>query len=136
MSKLTVADLRQCTMVQTTHLNGGREFFGYVFACVEHPRLQRMDKYWRKTRTMTIEYRVDGIAVTSLDEAAERLNLPPTMTDEQRAAFDKVGADYEDHRKTIGYELLRQLADRNLIEWDSGKVRRTAYAMALEGAKA
>lgn len=123
---LSSLDLRQCTMRRTTHLNGGGVFFGWVWACIEHPRLQRMDKcYRRAARPVEITYMVDGAPVASLDEAAERLNSPPTLSDELAAALCWIGPDFADHRKTVGYELLRALTDRGFLEWgERGMCRR------------
>ncbi len=120
-------DLKQCTMRQTIRLNGGSAWFGYVFACVEHPRLQRVDKCDRKTKKTTIKYQVDGEDVASLDQAAERLNAPPVVTQEMRAALDAIGSEYGDHRKSLGYSTLKKLENCGLIEWgDRGMCRVTA----------
>lgn len=117
-------DLKQCTMRETIHLNGGSEFFGYVLVCNEHPRLQRIDKTDRRTKKTTIQYQVDGEDVASLDEAAERLSGPPRVTPEMQAALDAIGPEYADHRKALPYEVLRKLADCGLIEWgERGKCR-------------
>ena len=110
-------DLKQCTMRETIHLNGGSAFFGWVLVCNEHPRLQRIDKCDRKTKKTTIQYQVDGENVASLDEAAERLSQPPTITDEMRADLAAIGPEYGDHRKTIKYERLKKLENCGLIEW-------------------
>ena len=110
-------DLKQCTMRETIHLNGGSKWFGYVFVCNEHPRLQRVDKCDRKTKRTTIKYQVDGEDVSSLDEAAEKLRKPPIITDEMRADLDAIGREYGDHRKSIGYARLKKLENCNLIEW-------------------
>lgn len=123
---LTAFDLRQCRMTKTIHLNGGGVFFGWISKCVEHPRLQRMDKCIRKTKATEITYLVDGERVASLDEAAERLNLPPELTIDLRAALLAIGDEPQDHRKSIGYTALRKLSDRGLVEWtERGKCRRT-----------
>ena len=117
-------DLKQCTMRETVHLNGGSAFFGWVLVCNEHPRLQRIDKCDRKTKKTTIQYQVDGENVASLDEAAERLNQPPTITDEMRADLAAIGTEYGDHRRTIDYGRLKKLENCGLIEWgDRGKCR-------------
>lgn len=117
-------DLKQCTMRETIHLNGGSEWFGYVFVCNEHPRLQRVDKCNRRTKTTAIQYKVDGNEVASLDEAADLLSRPPVVTSEMQEALDIIGPEFGDHRKTLRYEMLRKLADCGLIEWgDRGKCR-------------
>lgn len=110
-------DLKQCTMRRTIHLNGGSAFFGWVLVCNEHPRLQRIDKCDRKTKKTTIQYQVDGEDVASLDEAAEKLRRPPTITDEMRTDLDAIGREYGDHRKSIGWARLKKLENCNLIEW-------------------
>ncbi len=110
-------DLKQCTMRQTIHLNGGSDWFGWVYVCNEHPRLQRIDKCDRKTKRTTIKYQVDGVDVASIDEAAEKLSAPPAITDEMRADLDAIGREYGDHRRSIGWARLNKLANCNLIEW-------------------
>lgn len=117
-------DLKQCTMRETIHLNGGSAWFGYVFVCNEHPRLQRVDKYDRKTKSTTIKYQVDGEDVASLDEAAQKLSQPPIITEEMRADLAAIGTEYGDHRKSIDYARLKKLENCGLIEWgDRGKCR-------------
>lgn len=117
-------DLKQCTMRETVHLNGGKEFFGYVLVCNEHPRLQRVDKCYRATKKTVIQYQIDGQDVADLDEAAERLNSPPILTDQMRADLRAIGPEFGDHRKTIEYDRLKALECRGLIEWgERGKCR-------------
>lgn len=110
-------DLKQCTMRQTMHLNGGSAWFGYVWVCNEHPRLQRVDKTDRRSKKTTVKYQVDGADVSSLDEAAERLGAPPAVTDEMRADLAAIGLEWGDHRKTIGWSRLKNLENCDLIEW-------------------
>lgn len=128
---ITATALLQCTMRETIHLNGGKEFFGYVLVCNQHPRLQRVDKCWRKTKTTTIEYRVDGKPVASLDEAADRLNIPPVVSAEMKAELAKVTPEFQDVRRVVDYEVLAQLADCGLIEWRDGKCRLAAVDQEL-----
>lgn len=117
-------DLKKCTMRKTVHLNGGAEFFGYVLVCNEHPRLQRIDKYYRKTKKTEIQYQVDGENVASLDEAAERVSSPPVITDEMRADMATIGHEFGDHRKSIDYGRLKKLENCGLLEWaERGKCR-------------
>jgi hypothetical protein len=131
---LTAFDLQQCTMRETIHLNGGPVFFGYVLVCNEHPRLQRIDKCYRKTKKTEIRYRVDGEDVADLDEAADRLNAPPIITDDLRSALEKIGTDYADYRKAFDYSILRKLSDRGLIEWgERGTCRRAALTDTTGG---
>lgn len=120
---LTLSDLDKVTLRETVHVNG-EAFFGYIMTCVQHPRLQRFDKHWRKSRNTTYQYLVDGEEVSSLNEAVVRLNRWPVVTRELEAALNKITAEYVDHRHSIDYVLLRALAVRGLIEWDSGKCRR------------
>lgn len=122
--KLTALDLKQCTMREIGHLNGGPVFYGYIFQCREHPRLQRVDKTYRKTKKTEIRYRVDGEPVASLEEAAERLSFPPVITPEMASALDLIESEYADWREIIGYTTLRKLCDCGLIEMERGKARR------------
>ena len=114
---MDATDLKQCTMRTTIHLNGGSKFFGYVLVCNEHPRLQRIDKHFRDTKKTEIQYQVDGESVASLDEAAERLSVPPVITDEMTADMISIGPEFGDHRKLIAYSRLKKLENCGLLEW-------------------
>lgn len=68
--------VRQWTMREEIHHNGGREWFGYTHRCVEEPRLTRFDRYEKKTRSVTSTWRVDWIDRASLEDAVEALAQP------------------------------------------------------------
>ena len=77
---ITAADLRGCHMEQLMQLDGsdrqGR-WAAWHSRCVEHPRLTRWGKSWRRTRTAEVTLLVDGQPVADLAAAAEALNRPP-----------------------------------------------------------
>ena len=58
---------------EVAHLNGGKVFFGYIHQCVEQPRLERFDRYDRKTRSVTSTWRVDGNDMASFEDAISAL---------------------------------------------------------------
>jgi hypothetical protein len=126
MSPKTEADLKDCHMVQTMHLNGGSEWFGYVYRCVEHPRLSRHDKYMRKDRSVASVWWADGVPCETLETALDAIQQPPVLTDEERAALELVPAEWADIRDQLEYRVGRSLADKGLVEWEHGKCRRRA----------
>lgn len=96
---ITVALLAGTHLRTTAHLNGGREWFGYLFQCIEYPRLQRLDRYYRKDRNVVSVWKVDGQEVESLDAAAEALNVPPILTPEEAVALALVPDEFTNLRQ-------------------------------------
>lgn len=132
---MTEADLLKCTMREVAHYNGGKEWFGYLHRCNQHPRLTRMDKYIRKTRAVESIWRVDGNSVTGLSQAAELLSTPYEPTPEELALLAEVPDEYA--RFEDRHRFLR-LQDVGLIEFQKGACRRTdagRAALEAEGAK-
>lgn len=118
---MTEADLLKCTMRETTHLNGGKEWFGYIHRCNQHPRLTRMDKYIRKTRGVESTWRVDSKPVANLAEAAERLSIPYSPTPEELALLAEVPHEYT---LLENRSRFTPLCDVGLVEFKDGKCRR------------
>lgn len=118
-------------MREVTHLNGGKEWFGYIHRCVEQPRLTRKDVYTRKNRSVTSEFRVDGVVVASLKDAIAALDLPPSLSLAERAILASVNDDPEDRRKEAFSDggpndlIWHFLCEKGLIEWAKGRVART-----------
>lgn len=69
-------DVRQWHMREEIHHNGGPDWFGYTFRCVEEPRLTRFDRYERRTKSATSTWRVDWIDRESLEDAVAALAGP------------------------------------------------------------
>jgi hypothetical protein len=120
---MTEADLINCTMHESAHLNGGKEWFGYIHRCNEHPRLTRMDKYFRKNRSVESTWRVDGKPVAGLAEAAELLSTPYQPRPEELALLALVPDGYTILEERSRFIPLRELG---LIEFRDGACRRTA----------
>lgn len=119
---LTQDDLKSCHMRETVHLNGGKEWFGYIQQCVEHPRLSRLDKYTRKDRGVQSTWRVDGQDCTDLAAALEALSVPPVVTPEERAAL----LNWRDHfdaawaARVEGYTIMKMLSNKGLLDGKRG----------------
>lgn len=128
MTEITLEMLEACKVRQTMHFDGPRGkngFFGYMYACVEYPRLQRKVTYWRSNRGTTIEWMVDGTKVgTDLADAVPALNQPVALTEAETAAMALI-SDEGQHWKEldIAYEVLRALDDKGMIVAERGQVR-------------
>jgi hypothetical protein len=129
---MTEADLLKCTTRESAHFNGGKEFFGYLHRCNEHPRLTRMDKYIRKTRQRESTWNVDGKPVANLAEAAERLSTPYQPTAEELALLAEVPDQYA---RLEDRERFLRLQDVGLIEFEKGNCRRTDAGRTALAAK-
>jgi hypothetical protein len=119
---LTEADLLKCTTHEAVHLNGGKEWFGYIHRCNQHPRLTRMDKYIRKTRGVETTWNVDGKPLADLAEAARLLSSPYEPTPDELALLSEVPDEYTRFENRSRFLPLR---DVGLIEFKDGACRRT-----------
>lgn len=93
--KLTKDDLASCHLRERMHLNGGKEWFGYIHVVVEHPRLSRMDKYTRKDKGVQSTWRVDGVDCADLDAALDALAVPPSISYGERLILQRWAEDPE-----------------------------------------
>lgn len=124
MTTITIDDLKGCKLQQTAHLTG-QGWFGYMHRCVEHPRLQRRDKYLKKDRSVSSTWFVDGVEVGTLAQAVEKLAEPPELTLNDIAGLGAVGTEFADIRKSVSFFVLYGLTDKGLIEWQAGACRLT-----------
>jgi hypothetical protein len=136
---ITLDDLKNCTLRETTHLNGPsgpKGWFGYMYECIQYPRLQRRVRYFRRDRSHDVTWYVDGAEVygvtpeTALAHATDLLNQPPTLTPEEQAVLDKVTGDFVDHRQEMDVTTLLMLRSKGMIEFKEGKCRRLNPAKA------
>lgn len=67
-------DLSELTFKEDVHYNGGKEWFGYGWTCVQEPRITMIRRYFRKTRTSKDEWRLDGNPVVDAQAAVTELN--------------------------------------------------------------
>lgn len=105
---------------------GKRGWFGDICWCNQEPRLARMTRALRATRTTEISWLVDGVQRPGgLYCALERLNAPPIVTSDELAALNRAPTEYRDLRKSPDILLLTQLRDKGLIQFEAGKCRRT-----------
>jgi hypothetical protein len=119
---MTEADLLACTTHEAAHINGGKEFFGYIHRCNQYPRLTRMDKYIRKTRGVESTWRVDGKPVSGLAEAAELLSTPYQPAPEELRLLAEVPDEFTRMENRVRFV---DLAEFGLIEFKDGACRRT-----------
>lgn len=119
---LTEADLLKCTMHQAAHFNGGKAWFGYLHRCNEHPRLTRMDRYTRATRSVESTFQVDGKPVRDLADAAVRLSTPYQPTPEDIELLKLVPDDWT---RLEGRARFLPLRDVGLVEFHDGNCRLT-----------
>lgn len=122
---LTLEDAKTWKMRESAHLNGGREWFGYIHTCIEQPRLSRFDKYLRKTKSVESTWRVDGEDAASLKEAIERLNTPPVFSEAELEVLRRVPDEYADLRRSADFPAIYFLRQKGAVEAEAGKCRRT-----------
>ncbi len=130
--KLTEAELLACTVQEVAHLNGGREWFGYIHRCVQHPRLTRLDKYVRKTRGVASTWRVDLKPVADLAEAAKILSTPYAPSADEIALLAEVPDEYTLFEMWVRFVPL---AEVGLVEFSNGECRRTDAGRAALATK-
>lgn len=133
MAEITLEMLQASKLRETMHFDGPRGpkgFFGYIYAGIEHPRLQRKVTYWRANRGTTVEWYVDGVKVgDSLADTLDALNQPPVLTETESAALALLGNDWRSWKDTgIAYEVVRALGDKGMIEAQRGQMRRRQVA--------
>ena len=119
---MTEADLLKCTTHEAAHINGGKEWFGYIHRCNQHPRLTRMDKYIRKTRSVESTWNVDGKPVADLAEAAVLLSSPYEPTPDELVLLAEVPDEYTRFEDRARFHRLQEVG---LIEFKAGACRRT-----------
>lgn len=113
----TIEDARKWGMVEAAHINGGKEWFGYVHRCVQQPRLSRFDKYSRSTKSVQSTWRVDGEDVGSLESAVDELAYPPRFTATELLVLAQIGREPADYRKVHPYEITSTLRDKGAIAY-------------------
>lgn len=135
MGKLTKEDLAACHMRELMHLNGGKDWFGYVYQCVEHPRLSRKDTYTRKEKSVQSVWHVDGSECSDIDAALAALALPVVLTDEERAALVRWRDDFDTawRSRVANYAMMRALSDKGLLDGRKG-ITETGLAALQPGA--
>lgn len=127
---MTEADLLKCSLREAAHFNGGKEWFGCLFRCDQHPRLTRMDKYFRKDRSVESRFKVDGKPVANLAEAADRLSQSYEPTPEDLTLLAEVPDKYARLESRSRFLPLR---DAGLVEFQNGNCRRTDTGRAALG---
>ena len=132
---ITVETIKSWKMLERAHYNGGKEWFGYGHQCIEEPRLYRIDRYKRATKSVESEWQVDGEKVSDLEQAAERLNVEPSLLGEECAMLRLVTPEYQrrsEIKELDGYDSIpdpfkafHYLDRKGMVEWADGRVRLT-----------
>lgn len=132
---VTVDTILTWKMRERAHYNGGKEWFGYGHQCVEEPRLYRIDRYQRATRSVESEWQVDGQPVPSLEAAAEMLNIEPTLAGEEGPLLLLVTPEYQRRSEIKAHDAYASLEEpftafhyldrKGMVEWEDGRVRLT-----------
>lgn len=134
---LTVEDIvGKCHLRFCAHLDGNDKrgrWFADVHEVVEHPRLSRMAKAWRRGAAggpaQVTTWWTDGTTEhPTLDAAVAALATPPTLTPDERAALDAVDDEWRDLRRPGITQHLLMLSHKGVIEFKDGKCRRRAGA--------
>lgn len=127
--KLGTPREQRWTMTFGVHLDGPkgkRGWFGDIFWCNQEPRLARMTRAFRATRTTVISWLVDGAERQGgIYCALERLNAPPVVTSEELPVLAAAPTEYLDLRKSPDLMVLLRLRDKGLVQFEAGKCRRT-----------
>lgn len=127
MTTITEADIRKCQMQQAAHLNGGADWFGYIYRCVQHPRLTRRDTYTRKDKSVKSEWHVDMQPVADLAEAATKLSVPYPVTPAQVELLKLVPIEFTLLEDRVRFVML---AEFGLVEFKNGACRLTETGKA------
>lgn len=132
---ITIETISGWKMRERAHYNGGKEWFGYGHQCVEEPRLYRIDRYQRATRSVESEWQVDGQPVPSLEAAAEMLNIEPTLAGEEGPLLLLVTPEYQRRSEIKAHDAYASLEEpftafhyldrKGMVEWEDGRVRLT-----------
>lgn len=135
VAAITAETIAEWKMRERAHYNGGKEWFGYGYQCVENPRLYRIDRYKKATRSVESEWQVDGAKCADIAECAARLNSPPLLTDDEFAMLNVVQPGFVSRAELKRIEayasfddpmhILHYLDRKGCIEWQSGSVRLT-----------
>lgn len=137
---LTIDDADLWRMQEHAHFNGGKEWFGYGHTCVEQPRLYRMDKYLRKDRSVQSTWSVDAEDCASLEQAIERLNVDPVLTDldsDTLARIPLAQIARDDFKEMFGddwYTRLHWASRKGLMVWRNGRGQITELGVRLREA--
>lgn len=120
---IAVEDLLRCKFQRYMHADGSDrqgKFFLDIARCVEHPRITRDVKTWRRPKVPQVTtWHLDGIPAGTIDQVVEAFNaapLPPTSPVERAALLTVVGDDWTEQQGDMPIKL-RSLTEKGLIEW-------------------
>ncbi len=80
---ITSDTLRGCRMRHVAHVDG-QGWHGNLSECVEHPRLRRLTRCFKRTGQTVVSLTVDEVPVADLDAAASALNVRAGAVDWSR----------------------------------------------------
>lgn len=132
MTMVTLDVVKTWHLRQEMHLDG-RGWFGERKRCIENPRLARMEKCIRATRTVELTWGVDGEAVPDLEAAAVALSSPPVLTEIELLVLKQLPLPREYHASEAGYRQMVRLRELGVAFYnkESRQYERTALGEEL-----
>lgn len=103
-----------------SHYNASPEWHGYGGRCDQEPRLSYIDRYYRNGSAQR-DWKVDGLACSTMAEAWERLQKPPIFSREELSVLATLTDEPTDLRKVHPYEVLRGLRDKGVASATMGR---------------
>lgn len=121
---IAASDLLGAMFQQTAHYNMGRSGYGYGWECESYPRVMFIDRTFRPCKehpdgATTRTWYVDGAEVASVEAAAEVLQKPPVLTEDEARVLELVPFDFTCLRG-LEDDLAGTERDQGaVIKWDS-----------------
>jgi hypothetical protein len=99
-----VSDLMNAIYRQSAHYNMGRSGYGYGYECEKYPRVMFIDRTFRPCKehpdgATTRTWYIDGAEVASIEAAAEALQKPPMLSDDERRVLALLPDTFEPLRR-------------------------------------
>lgn len=105
---ITAADIEGAECFSDAHYNmgfderGRQKGYGYGYRFTKYPRLQFIDRaYYNTENRHTRTWYVDGLECADLAAAIEALNVPPVLTDDEKAALERIPPEFMSYRGLI-----------------------------------
>lgn len=129
--EVTIETVATWTVRHMIHLDGPRGrrgWFGDIHVANQDPRLRRLTRCYRETRSVQMTWMVDGREVQGgLYCACQYLNAPPQLTVDEFSALARSPMAFADMRRHPDLPTLVTLRDKGLIEFRAGKCRRRSF---------
>ena len=133
MAQITADMIRGTRGQEIAHYKYGKGGYGYGFRNTTFPRLSWIERSYKGKdateagKSFDRSFYVDGISVADLDAAAVALSQPPAVTDDEKAALERIGDRWFGPRELEAqclpagdwkarHAIMHSLADKGLIE--------------------